>query len=318
MKHIVLTCSFLLLCNLIFSQPNAQLQQVKPKWKLGDQKRVHTKTSSKVYLKDSLFNNTEVIASYNMKVVDTTKNFTLLYYQDSDSLNVETNFSDSKFDSVANFLTEIIKKIEKDTKEFKYELLVNKSTGQAFKVKNSDKYLKFIEQVTFNLIEELGRKKEKTTIQIDSMKHKVFAYFKMAESKILETAINEFNYIMQPYSYSYPYNSTISYKAMIHDVNAMGTFGGIEMPAVLTISSNQIGNTLTIKTDTDYDKDFLLEQIKKKYKNLNTLVTSDIYLSEKVETIFKTTNNWLVSHKSDVDFEMKEVRVVNKTVVSIQ
>lgn len=318
MKHFVLTCSFLLFCNLIFSQSNAQLQQVKPKWKLGDQKRVHTKTSSKVYLKDSLFNNTEVIASYNMKVVDTIKNFTLLYYQDSDSLNVETNFSDSKFDSVANFLTEIIKKIEKDTKEFKYELLVNKSTGQAFKVKNSDKYLKFIEQVTFNLIEELGRKKEKTTIQIDSMKQKVFAYFKMAEPKILETAINEFNYIMQPYSYSYPYNSTISYKAMIHDVNAMGTFGGIEMPAVLTISSKQIGNTLTIKTDTDYDKDFLLEQIKKKYKNLNTLVTSDIYLSEKVETIFKTTNNWLVSHKSDVAFEMKEVRVVNKTVVSIQ
>ena len=140
----------------------------------------------------------------------------------------------------------------------------------------------------------------------------------MTEPKILETAINQFNYIMQPYSYSFPYNSSISYKTMIHDVNALGAFGGMEIPVVLTISSKQNNNNLIIQTDTDYDKDFLLEQIKKKYKNRNSLVTSDIYLSEKVETVFKKTNNWMVSHKSDIVFEMKEVRVIKKTIVSIQ
>ena len=76
---------------------------------------------------------------------------------------------------------------------------------------------------------------------------------------------------------------------MIHDVNALGEFGDIEMPAVLTISSKKHDDSLTIQTDTDYDKDFLLEQMKKKHKNMSDFTTSDIFMSEKVETIFTTT-----------------------------
>jgi hypothetical protein len=318
LNKIAFAVCLLLLSNLIFSQSNTQLHQIKPKWKLGDQKRIHTESVSRIFIKDSLLNNTEVTANYTIKVIDTVENFTLLYSNEPNSIDIATKSPSPKLDSVVNFFTEIIKKIEKETSAFKYELLVDKNTGQAFKVKNSDKYLKIIEQVASTMIDELGAKKGKTNAQIDSMKQKVIAYFKLAEPKILETAINEFNYIMQPYSYTFPYNSTVSHKAMLHDVNAMGEFGDIEMPAVLTISSKKHDNSLTIQTDTDYDKDFLLEQIKKRHKNTSDLTTSDIFMSEKVETIFTTTNSWMVSHKSNVVFKMKEVKVINETIVSFQ
>jgi hypothetical protein len=318
LNKIAFAVCLLLLSNLIFSQSNTQLHQIKPKWKLGDQKRIHTESVSRIFIKDSLLNNTEVTANYTIKVIDTVENFTLLYSNEPNSIDIATKSPSPKLDSVVNFFTEIIKKIEKETSAFKYELLVDKNTGQAFKVKNSDKYLKIIEQVASTMIDELGAKKGKTNAQIDSMKQKVIAYFKLAEPKILETAINEFNYIMQPYSYTFPYNSTVSHKAMLHDVNAMGEFGDIEMPAVLTISSKKHDNSLTIQTDTDYDKDFLLEQIKKRHKNMSDLTTSDIFMSEKVETIFTTTNSWMVSHKSNVVFKMKEVKVINETIVSFQ
>jgi len=285
---------------------------------LGDQKRIHTESVSKVFIKDSLLNNTEITGNYSIKVIDTVKSYTLLYSNEPNSVNIETKSSVPKLDSVVNFFTEIIQKIEKETNAFKYELLVDKNTGQAFKVKNGDQYLKMIEQVASTMINELGEKKEKTKAQIDSMKQKVILYFKLAEPKILETTINEFNYIMQPYSYTFPYNSTVSHKAMIQDVNALGEFGDVEMPAVLTISSKQHDSSLTIQSDTDYDKDFLLEQIKKKHKNMNDLTASDIFLSEKVVTIFTTTNSWMVSHKSNVVFKMKEVKVINETIVSFQ
>jgi hypothetical protein len=318
LNKIAFAVCLLLLSNLIFSQSNTQLHQIKPKWKLGDQKRIHTESVSRIFIKDSLLNNTEVTANYTIKVIDTVENFTLLYSNEPNSIDIATKSPSPKLDSVVNFFTEIIKKIEKETSAFKYELLVDKNTGQAFKVKNSDKYLKIIEQVASTMIDELGAKKGKTNAQIDSMKQKVIAYFKLAEPKILETAINEFNYIMQPYSYTFPYNSTVSHKAMLHDVNAMGEFGDIEMPAVLTISSKKHDNSLTIQTDTDYDKDFLLDQIKKRHKNMSDLTTSDIFMSEKVETIFTTTNSWMVSHKSNVVFKMKEVKVINETIVSFQ
>lgn len=318
MKQIVYIVCLLLLSNFTFSQSNKQLQQIKPKWKLGDQKRVHTASISKIFLKDSLLNNTEVTGNYSIQVIDTVKYYTLLYSNEPGSTGIETNSSVPKLDSAVNFFTGLIKNIENETNAFKYELLVDKNTGQAFKVKNGSKYIKMVEQVAATMIDELGKKKGKTNTQIDSMKQKVIAYFKLSEPKILETAINEFNYLMQAYSYTFLHNTTISEKTMVHDVNALGEFGGIEMPAVLTISSKQHNNRMTIQTDTDYDKDFLLGQIKKKYKNMSEITTSDIFLSEKAEAIFTTTNSWMISHKSNVIFIMKEVKVMNETIVSFQ
>lgn len=318
MKHIVYVVCLLLLSNSAFSQSGTQLHQIKPKWKLGDKKIVHTASTSKIFIKDSLFNNTEGIGNYNIQVIDTVKNYTLSYSNESGSVGIETKSSNPKLDSVVNFFTGIIKDIEKEANAFKYELLVDKNTGQAFKVQNGDNYLKMIEKLASTMIDELGKKKAKTNTQIDSIKQKVIAYFKLEEPKILETTINQFNYLMQAYSYTFPYNSTISQKTMVYDVNALGEFGGIEIPAVLTISSKQHNNSLTIQTDTDYDKDFVLGLIKKKYKDMSDLTTSDFFLSEKAETIFTTTNSWIVLHKSNVVFKMKEVKVVNETIVRFQ
>ena len=186
------------------------------------------------------------------------------------------------------------------------------------KIKNSDKLIKTIEQASFRVIDELNENTGITKNQIDTMKQKVISYFKLNEPKILETMINGFNYIMGAYSLTFPYNSSISQKAMVHDVNAMGEFGDIEMPAVITTSSKKGNSSLTIQTDTDYDKDFLLEQIKKKYSNMNDLTTSDIFLSEKTEALFITMTNWIVSQKTSVVFKTKKVKVINETLVSFQ
>ncbi len=308
----------LLLVNVTFGQSNVKLHQVKIKWKLGDQKIVHTKSSTKIFIKDSLINNTEAIGNYRIKVIDTVKYYTLLYASEPNALDIETKSTGPKVDSVVTSLTNIIKKIEKETQSFQYQLLVDKKTGLAVKVKNSEEFLKTVEQITASMIAELGEKLQKSSMQIDSAKQKVNAYFKLAEPKILETMINQFNYLMQPYSYEFPYNATISQKAMVHDVNGLGGFGGVEMPATLTISSKKSNNILTIQTDTDYDKELVLAQIKKKYKNMGTLTTSDIFLSEKAEATFTVTSGWIISHKSDVVFITKEVKVVNETVVSFR
>lgn len=318
LKNIAFLVYLLSVSNFIFCQSNTQLHQIRPKWKLGDQKRVHTESVSKIFVKDSLFNNTEASANYNIKVIDTVKNYTLLYSGEPNSLDIETKSSNPKVDSVVNFLTEITKKIERETNSFRYKILVDKKTGLAFEVKNGDEYLKAIEQLASSMIDEIGEKKGKTKAQIDSMKEKVVAFCKLAEPKMLQTTINQFNYIMQPYSYTFPYNSSLSQKAMVHDVNALGEFGNIEMPAVITISSKQSDNTLVIKTNTDYDKDFLLEQMKKKRKNMEDIKASDIFLSEKVETVFATKNGWIVSHQSNIVFELKEVKVINQTVTKFQ
>jgi hypothetical protein len=247
----------LLLGHFTFGQSNVKLHQVKLKWKLGDQKIVHTQSSTKIFIKDSLYNNTEAIGNYRIKVIDTVKYYTLLYASEPNALDIETKSTVPKVDSVITSFANIIKKIEKETQSFQYKLLVDKKTGLAVKVKNSEEFLKTVEQITATMIAELGEKLKKSSMQIDSAKQKVNAYFKLTAPKILETMINQFNYFMQPYSYEFPYNATISQKAKLHNVNALGEFGDVEVPATLTISSKKRDNILTIKTDTDYDKGFM-------------------------------------------------------------
>lgn len=297
---------------------NNQLHQLIPKWKLGDQKKVITVTNNQIFLKDSLISNTEVKGKYIIQVIDTVKNYTLSFFNEPNSNGLEVQSSIPKVDSVVNFFTGLIKNIEKESRAFKYELLVDKNSGQAFKVKNGDKFLKLVEELAFTMINELGEKKVKSETEIDTMKQKVMAYFKSAEPKILESLINQFNYLMQAYTYTFQINTAISQKTMIHDVNALGSFGGLEMPADLIISSTREKNIITIQTQTEYDKDFLLKEMKKRYKNMGDLTTSDFILSEIAEATFKTTNNWIISHKTNVVFQMKEVKVVNETKVSFQ
>lgn len=308
----------LIISNSVLSQSNKPLQHIKPKWKLGEHKKVHTETFTKVYLKDSLFNNTEAKSDYSIKVIDTVKYYTILYSNETGSLDIKSDSRASTVDSVMTSLTSIIKKVEKETKTFQYELLVDKNTGQALRIKNQDKLFDLVQELTSKMIDEIGEKAGKSHAQIDSAKQKLGNYFKSSGPKITETILNEFNYIMTAYSLRFPYNSSISQKAMVHDVNAMGDFGGIEMPAIITTSSKKGDKSLKVQTDTDYDKDFLLEQIKKKYKNMSHLTASDIILSEKTEALFSTTTNWIVSHKSSVVFITKEVRVVNETQVNFQ
>src|SRR5688572_21941124 len=154
MKHIVYAVCLLLLSNSTFSQSGKQLHQIKPKWKLGDQKRVHTASISRIFIKDSLLNITEVTGNYSIRVIDTFKNYTISYSNEPSSVGIETKFSTPKPDSVVNFFTGIINNIEKEINAFKYELLVDKNTGQAFKVKNGGKYLKMVEQVASTMIDE--------------------------------------------------------------------------------------------------------------------------------------------------------------------
>jgi hypothetical protein len=313
-KATLLVC-LLLFSSVVLAQTKANLHRMTPKWRLGDDKRVHTESRSQIFVKDSLFNNTVAVADYHLKVIDTSRNYTLLYFHEANSLDIQSNSSNQKLDSVVNFFTAITKRIEVETSSYKYQILVDKKTGLAIEVKNPDEYLALIETSTSSLIVELGAKLGKTDAQIDSIKQLVNAYIKLAEPKVLQTTINEFNYIMQAYSFSFPLNSSVSQKAMVHDVNALGEFGGVEMPAIITVSSKVGDNSLIVKTNTDYDKEFLLEQMRKKHKDMADLKPSDIFLSEKEETVFATKNSWIISQESNVVFEMKEVKVVNQTLI---
>lgn len=318
LRRSILLVSLSIVSNTVYAQSDATLHKIILRWKLGDKKTINNKTSTKIFIRDSLMSETTFTSNYYIKVIDTINNFTVLYNGESNSVNVVSKTSFPKNDSSITIIKDIIKRLEQETKTFKYELIVDKSTGLAKKVKNSELFLKTVEKVTTKLIIDLSEKINNPQINIDSIKQKIITYYKEAEPKILETILNEYNYIMQPYSYEFPYNASISQKTMVHSVNALGELSDIEVPAVITISSKKNNHLITVETNTDYDKNFFLEQIKLKYKNLKHLTTADIFLVEKTTATFEIKNGWIVSHQSNVIFKTKEVKVVNETNVSFQ
>lgn len=100
------------------------------------------------------------------------------------SLDIKSSSSIPEADSVGDFLASMIKKIETETKYFEYEILVDKNTGQALRIKNEENFLSLIEKVVSKMMVEYGEKVGKTKAQIDSMNQKIVGYYKLMEPKI--------------------------------------------------------------------------------------------------------------------------------------
>src|SRR5690606_27551537 len=146
-----------------------------------DQKKIQSESKTLVFIEDSLINKTIGTANYKIKVIDTAMNYTIQYTTESDLIDIETQISLTELDSTVNHFIDIIKRIAKETEGFNYELLVDKTSGQAFEVKNGDQYLIKVGEITSKIIDEMVALKASVINQSDSLKQNVKDYFKSVE-----------------------------------------------------------------------------------------------------------------------------------------
>lgn len=288
------------------------LYQITPSWSIGDTRMIHSESESITYIEDTVYSSVKIVGDYSITVIDTVDFYFIQYSQLSDDMSIELNMVN---DSVTTFVMEMIRNIESQLSKVDYIVMVDKETGIAIEIQNIKELNDLITKASKELITQLGKKKGKSTTEIQQYQDYLMTFIDSIIPKISQTVLNSVNYLMQAYTYSFPINSTYKQDVTAHDINALGVFGTTEFPAVMTIYSEENEYDLIIYTSTDYDKDFLLKQMKLKSKNLEELTIEELEISENEQVTIDLNTTWIKEHISTVVFQIPKVRVTEKTIV---
>ena len=299
--------------------------RITPRWQLGDERTVHVEASTKITIADTLVTDAIVTSDFRIKVLDTVENYTLSYMQISNDFAMELSSNIPEFNSGKEMVLFAIQKLIKEVPNFEYRVLVNKASGLAFDLENADEYLSFIELISIKIVGELHSamnkaavKKGKPEMNIEVLNEVMLPRFKAAHPQMIQSAINGLNLLLQAYTYEFPINGSISEKIMVYPVNALGADADIEYPATITLSSTVSENELVGYSNLDYDKSFVLEQMKKKTENLEETQASDLSMVENAEYVFDTNTSWIKLYKRNVSFELPNVKTVMQSTMTYE
>lgn len=290
----------------------AELYQIVPNWQLGDTRMVHTETKSTTYISDTVFTEVSVKTDYKITVVDTTDNYKIKYTAASESLGVDLT---TNMDTVTNFIMKLIHSLEEMVLDFEYIVSFDKNQGLATKIENTDEFDSLMYNIIPKFIDEMSTMRKVSEEEKSVLKRQVYHYIDSVSPAMHQTVLNGINYIFQAHSYAFPWNDEINRETLVYDINALGTFGTTEFPVNINMKSQEIGNDLSIETITNYDKSFLLEQLKKKSPAMSELTIDDVKIKETDRVLFDLETTWIKEHESNIYFEIPKVKVIENTVI---
>lgn len=293
---------------------NNKLTSLKVNWKINDFRKIHTESTTKTYIKDSLINETKVTSNYTIRVIDTAKFYKIKFTQSATDLTNTNEFKNSN--QATQKLLTMMNVVMKGLEGFEYLVLVDKQTGEAKEVVNATELMDSVKAKLYNVVYDMGMKKGKSLQQIDSVTNVAFNGMKSKENEMIQTLLNSISLMFQCNSYKYIINGKHEEDLLVYDVNAMGIFGAEEFPAKQIIQTTKNDNgTLKIRRNLLYDKAFLLQKIKEKNKRLDNVSEDKIVIKEVEDYLLDIKSSWLINSASEVEFSTPDVKVLmlNKT-----
>jgi hypothetical protein len=313
MKNLLLVIAILFF-GTAFSQEE-KLFQVSPHWKVGDKRKVHTDFSTKVIYDGVLISDQRNVYDVNFLVLSTDDQF-ILSYSSSDRLpTVLSNPDDERENASSLKIRSLLRNAEDQICKSDLQVRVNKQTCVASDIKNGLEILKNVEHKTRKELLEWAMNEKISEKDIRNMEIDLSKRFAEMYPKIQQTILDKTSLIFSSYNVSFPMNEAIEKKVMTRDLTASSKSDTL-FPAIITMESVEVNDKMVIKTSLDYDKEFLLAQLKKSYHKLDNVKASEVSILEKEEIIFDLNTTWIQHHIMNLHFEIPGMKTITKSSVT--
>jgi len=297
----------------LFSQ-TLDFYSMPPLWKLGDKKTVSTKSYSQISLNDSIISQTSLNGSYEITVIDTVDAFTLRYKQNDNNITSPKTENVTLEESVMLGITEDLLHAFNN---LSYDVLVEKTTGLAYEIKNTEALLETITQSSTRIITDNLKSTPMSSYEIDSVKKVLTNHYANLLPEMEVSILNSINYLLQSYSYNFPFDNVAEQAVSTYELNQLGDFKGVEFPAIMSIGAKQEEeNTTSIKIEMDYDIPYFIEQLKKT-RSSTEIRPEEITLINKSKIDFNSTTTWIKEHQTFMKFTIKDVVSIEKTIITV-
>jgi len=305
------------LCSIVYVQAQTP-EYVDVDWKVGTTKNVTRIDSSRTIIDGKTFSDVVTQVSYQIKVLSYKDGLYELGFQKFEKKKEDTFRSD--IEEVNSFWT-ITKKMLEEVNEiagsFDYIFIVEKESGQAVEIKNELELMRKIENVTdivFNKMVE-ALELEPTQEELDEAIDNVSIILSEQYEQLIQTIINDFNYVFQAYSTPFISNSIYRYETEVYDIVA--TADAAPEWVKIEVKSVQTKPTLTIEMNYLYDKNAYYDA---NFKNHETLKfdIKDFDITEKTTTVFDSKSSWIKSSESRVYVKMGQTTMHNTTLLTFK
>jgi hypothetical protein len=297
-----------------FSQEE-KLFQVSPHWKVGDKRKVHTDISTKVIYDGVLISNQRNIYDINLRVLSTDDQF-LLNYSSFDRLpSVLGNSEDGVGNKSSLKIRSLLRDAEVEICKSDLQVQVNKKNGAALEIKNGLEILKKVEHSTRKEFREWANREEIPDAEIRNMEIDLGKRFIEMYPKIQQTILDKTTLIFSSYNIAFPMNSSSEKEVMTRDITASKKSDSL-FPAIMKMESVEVNDKMIVKTSLDYDKKFLLAQLKKSYHKLENVKPEEVSIIEKEEIMFDLNTTWIHHHTTNLHFEIPGMKTITKSSVT--
>lgn len=320
MKPILTFLTLLLTFSAFAQEEEIDVKYVDINWKVGSIRVVTQHDTISTYSNDTLMVATGMTSTFKIKVVELRDTvYEVLFKQIAikDGINAGSNVEG--MEEGIGILSGLLVGMEDKLKEFEYSLLVDKRTGQAFKIKNEEAYAAFARDVTFmvfnNLIGELNlpislQEKNEMLRQCQA---------KMADQipLMIQTSINSFNFIFQAYQYPYANGETVEYETQVGGVEA--TEGEEQLiDTICEVKALETGKELNMDYKYTYNMDQAYDVHVVQEGLANEVSKDQFELGQTTTVRIDLTNGWIKKSTANIYQRLGPIRFYQTSTVTMR
>ncbi|XOV67302.1 MAG: hypothetical protein ACFHU9_16930 [Fluviicola sp.] len=308
---LIIVVVFWLVAGSLCAQGDVELYSIIPDWKKGEKRTITSETVSIIYVSDTVFQETNVSATHYIEVIEVEPLIKLRAFQKQNRVDFET---ESVMPGVDKKLNDLVEELTYALEEVEFILEFDPELGQVTQLLNEDEVISLMKEAAIIFVNNLlpedltKEEKEKSVAQYELM----VSSFK---DQMVQTFVNGINVSLQPYSFNYPIDGeTHSEEILTYEVNAIDPSVTDPVPAVLHITGIEEGNSIKVRTTTDYDIDNILAQLKRTRKNVN-LDSEKWNITDESTFSINLNTTWIEEMNSSIECTFENIRVLDTTKV---
>lgn len=285
-------------------------------WKAGDARTVDLVATSLTTRNDSVLLATETKSRYRLKVLAANDTIYEVEFQDitlSDDVKISSDAGD--LSAMKDMMDGLLADLQAKLRGFKYMLLVDRGSAQAYAVKNEQAMAAFVEEVVVVVLKAFfdEAKVEMKANERKQMDLKLKQYMKEQMPAAMQTVVNSFNYIFQNYGSPYKPNGTRTNDVEMFYVDAI-KYGDKENFAKQVITAKQTADKLTLDVVMNEDQRASY-QLYVVDNGMEAEVPFSKFSSiQKSTTVFDRRTTWILRHESVVEVKLDKLHTVEKEV----
>jgi len=319
-KHVLLLIAIFVVTNFYSQSSSQEPSYLVVDWKEGDKKTVLKIDSTIAHINDSIFMQTEVKSNYKIEIVNKKDSvYEVLFKQlnvDSDAL-VRSEIFDAN--PIQKLLQNLIIEIQKEMLGLEYSFLVNEYDALAFEITNENALVEHIEEAVVVMLNQFldASKVEIEENQRKEIRLRVKDYLDQNMAALMQTMLNEFNYIFQAYSMPFVLNQEYITTVNTYNVDQVN-YGDKETPSTLRINNSIQDSNFNITYAYDYNKKEAYQEYIVAAGKGDQIAIKDFDISEKVISDFDIDTSWIKNSRSIIKLKMGFVKVYNTTRIEIK